>query len=196
MATVRVNIQPGCPTADMACGFAPGDTVLVFDVTGAADTFRVAGARGNRVQLQLQGASVSRSYPPGSVITRAVTRTYYLDAAAAQLVQYDGWETDTPLVDDVVDVRFRYFGDPHPPTAPRPPLGTSNCLFGRSGNTRLPTLSSSSGSLVELTEAQLTDGPWCGNANRFDADLYRIRTVAVELRVQASSTARTTSPCG
>jgi pilin/secretion family protein with methylation motif len=43
--------------------------------------------------------------------------------------------------------------------------------------------------LVLLTQAQLTDGPWCpdaDNANHFDADLFRVRKVAVTLRVEAA----------
>jgi hypothetical protein len=186
-ARVRVNIQPGCPTADVVCGFEAGDTVLVFDDTGASDTFHLAGTQGNSVQLEVRGSAISKTYPVGSIITRVITHTYYLDTAAAQLMHYDGWETDTPLVDDVVGLNFRYFGDPNPPTSPRPPVGSGNCLFDASGNPLLLTLPSGSGSLVELSEDQLTDGPWCGTVNRFDADLYRIRTVGVELRMQVGS---------
>ena len=43
--------------------------------------------------------------------------------------------------------------------------------------------------LMLLTPAQLTDGPWCpdaNNANRFDADLLRIRKVGVTLRVESA----------
>ena len=43
--------------------------------------------------------------------------------------------------------------------------------------------------LVLLTDAQLTDGPWCpdgARADRFDADLLRIRKVRVDLRVQSA----------
>jgi hypothetical protein len=43
--------------------------------------------------------------------------------------------------------------------------------------------------LVLLTKAQLTDGPWCpdaNNASHFDADLFRIRKVAVTLRLEAA----------
>jgi hypothetical protein len=45
---------------------------------------------------------------------------------------------------------------------------------------------------VLLTQAQLTDGPWCpdaARADRFDADLLRIRKVRVDLRVQAALSA-------
>lgn len=57
---------------------------------------------------------------------------------------------------------------------------------------RLAVLGSDAGSdpLVKLTSAQLTDGPWCpdaANANRWDADLLRIRRIGVTLRVQSAN---------
>jgi hypothetical protein len=59
---------------------------------------------------------------------------------------------------------------------------------------RLPFLDQSraSNGVVLLTAAQLTDGPWCPdatNANRWDADLLRIRTIAVTLRIEAADAA-------
>ena len=45
------------------------------------------------------------------------------------------------------------------------------------------------GGSVPLTEAMLTDGPWCPDAmarDRFDADLLRIRRIRVKLRVQVA----------
>jgi len=89
------------------------------------------------------------------------------------------------VTDNSVGLRFTYFGDPNPPLAPVPPTGTSNCIIDAAGNPRLPVLPSNGSSLVELTRAMLTDGPICGMApNRFDADLYRVRKVRVELRMQ------------
>jgi hypothetical protein len=46
--------------------------------------------------------------------------------------------------------------------------------------------------VVRLAAAELTDGPWCpdgANPNRWDADLLRIRTIGVRLRVQAANAA-------
>ena len=43
--------------------------------------------------------------------------------------------------------------------------------------------------LVLLKKEDLTDGPWCpdvNNANRWDADLLRIRRIGVTLRVEAA----------
>lgn len=57
---------------------------------------------------------------------------------------------------------------------------------------RLDTLGDGGVGQVELTEAMLTDGPWCPGddadayPNRFDADLFRIRRVLVTMRVQAA----------
>lgn len=166
----------GCPVGDAACGFEVDDTVLVFDDAGASDAFRVTAVAAGRLTLQAQSSSLSSTYPAGVPLVRAVTHTYYLDTSSDQLVRYDGWDTPLPLVDDVVALTFRYFGDPAATTV--------RCPSGGAGTTALPEIVSNQESLVELVETDLTDGPWCGITNRFDADLYRIRTVRAEVRVQ------------
>ena len=72
----------------------------------------------------------------------------------------------------------------------------ANCIFNNDGSptpaAALAVLGPSASGLVKLTAAQLTDGPWCPNAaslNRFDADLLRVRKIAVTLRVQAAASA-------
>ena len=53
-------------------------------------------------------------------------------------------------------------------------------------------LGDGSNTLVLLTPAQLSDGPWCpdgSNPNRWDADLLRIRKIAVTMRVESASSA-------
>jgi len=80
-----------------------------------------------------------------------------------------------------------YPGSPYP--------NGENCAFTKDEGTglqvtRLADLSGQGASLVPLTEAMLTDGPWCPNnvsPMRFDADLLRVRTIRVRLRVQAAS---------
>jgi hypothetical protein len=126
---------------------------------------------------------------------------------------------DSPIVDNVVKLQFSYYGDPQPPTVipnksmtdkigpwttygPKPPpLGVNNAndswpagenctITVNNGQQvpRLPVLAANEGQVL-LTQAQLTDGPWCpddARADRFDADLLRIRKVRVDLRVQAA----------
>lgn len=84
-----------------------------------------------------------------------------------------------------------------------PPVGADgaawpageNCVFRVVDGVhepRLATLAPDGADLVELPAALLTDGPWCPSvaaANRFDADLLRVRRVRVMLRLQASSAA-------
>ena len=126
-------------------------------------------------------------------------------------MQYDGaGGADAPVVDHVVGLSFEYFGDPEPPVmrkpltdpvgpwttyGPKPPASGDNCIFVGNGSPMpspgLPILSGGPG-LVRLTAADLTDGPWCPDAvnpNRFDADLLRLRTVAITLRVEATDPA-------
>jgi hypothetical protein len=54
---------------------------------------------------------------------------------------------------------------------------------------RLAALGAAQGALDELTNAMLTDGPWCpdlNTLNRYDADLLRARKIRVTLRVQVA----------
>lgn len=129
---------------------------------------------------------------------------------------------DVPVVDHVVGLTFDYFGDRQAPQlrkpvtdptgpwtsyGPKPPaLGVKptaypageNCVFQLdSGGQQVPRLAvlgdgSNQNTLVQLTPEQLTDGPWCpdaNNANRWDADLLRVRKVGVRIRVEAAADA-------
>jgi type II secretory pathway pseudopilin PulG len=122
---------------------------------------------------------------------------------------------DIPVVDHVVGIGFEYFGDPQPPAlvkplddpqgpwttyGPRPSSGAvapfgpgENCVFVDDGSgtpaPRLATLAAGEDGLAPLSPAQLSDGPWCPDdtaADRWDADLLRIRSIAVTVRAQAA----------
>ena len=142
--------------------------------------------------------------------------TYWLKTddptATYQLMAADASGIDVPVVDHVVALAFEYYGDPQPPMMRKPladPVGPwttygpkpastpmapfasgENCVFvddpSPTPQPRLPVLGSGS---VALTSALLTDGPWCPNdgaVDRWDADLLRVRSIAVRLRVQAA----------
>jgi hypothetical protein len=142
--------------------------------------------------------------------TDAATNTF-------QLRRSDG-STDLPLVDNVVKLEFEFYGDGRAPVllpnkslsdpvgpfttyGPKPPaLGVDvasdswpageNCTFMVQGGQhvpRLPNLAAGIGQ-IRLTQATLTDGPWCPDAAslmRYDADLLRIRRVRIKVRAQA-----------
>ncbi len=209
-AEVKVKAQPGCPEVipmDNLCGFKEGMRVLIFDDTGTYDFFTITQVQTTGTEGHLQhnntlnaSKDLSKAYSETehARIAMVETHVYWQNQPGSKLHHYDGAIEDLPIVDNSVQVRFTYFGDPNPPLAPRPVTGTANCIINAAGNPILPVLPSNGSSLVELTEGMLTDGPACGTApNRFDADLYRVRKVRVDLRMQAGlQELRGTNPSG
>jgi type II secretory pathway pseudopilin PulG len=189
-AEIKVNAQLGCPVGDPMCGFNEGMSLLIFDDTGTWDSFDVTQVQESALHLQHRGQQFNKAYDSGANIAQAEWHTYYFDAATNRLMHYDGLNTDTPLVDNVVGVTFTYYGDPDPPMAPKPKPGFENCVIDVNGDPKLAVLSANDQSLVELDPAILKDGlpELCGaNSNVFDPDLYRVRKVRVSIRVQAAN---------
>jgi hypothetical protein len=120
--TIPLRPQPGCPSAEPLCGFHANQLVSIFDGTGAHDEFRVISTSDPLV-LVGAGPPLSKLYLAGATVAEVVSATYWLrtDAAANvhQLMRYDGRQTDSPLAEDVMGLRFQYFGDPSPPVLRR-----------------------------------------------------------------------------
>jgi hypothetical protein len=196
---VKVNAEPGCPAGDELCGFEAGMRVVIFDNTGSFDFFTITHVQTSSLHLQhrppINPDDFSKAYDVGAVITQMNAETYYWRQDAAtntfQLMHYDLFDQDMPLIDDVVGLRFEYMGDASPPTlrapvtdpvgpwtsyGPKPPaLGVDvsgdswpageNCAFRVDPATGLQVSRLATlgppGSLTALTAAQLSDGPWC-----------------------------------
>jgi prepilin-type N-terminal cleavage/methylation domain-containing protein len=188
-AELKVNLPKNCPGSDPLCGFVEGMGIVIFDSSGNFDAFTVTEVQGSAGHLQHRGQQFSVAYETGAQVTEIVSYTYYLDRNTSQLRRYDGIDTDVPVVDNVVDLQFDYFGDPQPPRLPEPPPGTANCLYDAAGNyLNHPVLPATDGSLAILTPAMLTDGPYCGGgSNEFDMDLLRIRKIRVTMRMQVAT---------
>lgn len=189
-AAIRVSVAGGCAGAS-ACRFAFGDRGVVSDDTGTFDLFTVAGIGPDTIDHV--PVLLVRPFDPAVRARVAPVRVEALawDSVASVLRSYVDTSGGQPLVDDVVGFGVRYFGDAAPPVHPVPPAGTPGCLVDGAGAPTLPALAPTSGALVELTPAMLSDGPACGVApQRFDADLFRVRRLTITVRVQASSAAR------
>ena len=187
-AELKVFQQANCPKGRELCGFEEGMQVIIFDTSGNFDTFVITQVQDEAGHLQHRQQPLNFPYATGAQVTQIVSNTYYLNRTTNQLMRYNGADEDLPIVDNVVDVRFDYFGDPAPPRLPQPPPGTANCLYDATGNYIGPAaLAADAGSLASLPAAVLTDGPYCGSGvNQFDADLLRVRKIRVTLRMQAS----------
>ena len=218
-AELQVNSETGCPSGSDLCGLTAGMQVLLYEDAGAYDTMTITSVQGSAARLQHnQQGDLSASYGIGTKVVQVQQHVYFLDTAKRQLMHYDGYQTVTPVLDEVVGLTFEYYGESAPPAmrdgnglsdpdrnvtyGPRPPalanaisgwpITGENCAIQKLSGTQQPRLANlgASGSLVLLTQAQLTDGPWCPdatNTNRFDADLFRIRKVRVTLRLQTGN---------
>jgi hypothetical protein len=115
-----VDLAPNCGVVvhERVCGFTVGMRVVLFDARGVFDLGTVSDVAGVRVRVQHAGALAS-AYDGNAVMAEVVAPTYFVRADAAtgalQLVRYDGFRTDRPVVDNVVDARFDYFIDPAAP---------------------------------------------------------------------------------
>ena len=187
---LKVNPQPNCPAdTNQLCGFKQGQEVIIFDNSGNFDTFTITEVQLAAGHLQHNGDNLNYSYATGASITQVESHTYYRDPTTNQLMHYDGSSNPPqPVADNVVGLTFEYFGDPNPPTQPKPTLGIANCLYDATGNyiaSGMTALTTGDGSNAPLPLSMLKDGPWCGSGNtQFDADLFRIRKVRVTIRVQ------------
>jgi hypothetical protein len=193
---VKVNAEPGCPANDPLCGFDVGMRVVIFDDTGSMDFFTITQVQSDSLHLQhrppINPEDFSKAYDVGAIISQINTDAYYWRQDPAtdtfQLMHYDLFQNDVPLIDDVVDLRFEYIGEAAPPVlrapvtdpvgpwtsyGPKPPaLGVDvatdswpageNCTFTIDPATGLHVSRLATlggpGTLTALTATQLSDG--------------------------------------
>jgi type II secretory pathway pseudopilin PulG len=194
---MKVNEQPNCPPVkgEELCGFDPGDHAIIFDESGNWDMFTITQVQDPAVHMQHRDDAFTVKYSAGSAMTQIVTAMYYFrpspngGTTPPQLMYYDGWNTDLPVVDNVVKLQFHYFGEPQPPQLTGKPLskkpgpwttygpvppelgivkgnypaGESCTIKVDAGQQvpRLPVLGAGGIGQVELKQADLVDGPWC-----------------------------------
>jgi hypothetical protein len=199
-AEIKVNEQPNCPPVkgEELCGFSNGDHAIIFDESGNWDMFTITQVQDPAVHMQHRDDAFSVGYSANSALTQIITAMYYFKADDAaktyQLMYFDGWNTDLPVVDNVVKLKFQYFGDPQPPQLTGKPLTSApgpwttygpvppqlgvvkggypageNCTFKVEAGQqvpRLPVLGAGGIAPVELQKADFIDGPWCPSPDK------------------------------
>jgi hypothetical protein len=191
---LKVTPQLNCGTdkKDKLCGFEEGMHVIVFDPSGNWDTMTITEVQPEATppHIQHNRDRLSASYNVGANITQLAMHTYWYNSNTLQLMHYNGFDSDLPVVDNVVKVQFEYFGEPEPPRllptavlsstigpwttyGPKPPglLDTTNaygpganCVFQVVGGVQVPrlaTLGTGGVGQVPLDPAIFQDGPWC-----------------------------------
>lgn len=190
---IEVNAQNNCgpDKHDALCGFEEGMRLLIMDIDGSWDLVTITNVQDEAKKLQHHTeGNLSSSYDSGTaIITQVQTHTYYLKedltADAFQLMHYDGDATDAPIVDNVVALRFDYFGDPAPPTllpnaslsstvgpwttyGPKPPTtgdnqhgwpDGENCVFKMQDGAQVPRLDTLNTEVVQVKlDPSILDG--------------------------------------
>ena len=186
-SSAAIVVHPGCGAGTTACGFVSGSDVILFDHAGNWDVSTVQTIGPATLELADPSGMRSSTYPAGSFVAQLVETTLFFDSAERQLRREQPGGGALPVLDNVVDLQFSYFGDPLPPVEPTPPLGTATCLATATGaSVPQPVLYADHGALALLPLATLTDGPYCGTGGgAYDVDLLRIRSIRVVLRLQA-----------
>lgn len=174
----------------LPCGFFDRMTIVLLDRLGNFDLFVLLQTDGASASVRRLPGGTGAAYASGTAVLPAELRTVYWNRDGRELRTDGGDRSDFPVVNDIVDMSFQYFGDPLPPTEPQPPAGIENCLYDSAG---VPwpgrqVLERAGGTLAVLDPAAFEDGPWCGaGPEPFDADLLRIRSVRVTVRLQVGN---------
>ena len=169
----RLRASIDALTTDVRSAGGIDAPVRPYRVGAVRDDF-AAGVYYRADTITIYHVSASALPTGGPVVA---THTYYLRPDAASdtfdLMQYDGRQTDLPVVDHVAGVTFEYFGDPRAPQ------------FAAGGELKEDP--------IALDSAIFADGPWWedqAGAGRFDADLVRVRSIGVRLRIRSVFGAR------
>jgi Tfp pilus assembly protein PilW len=159
-ATMTVMPTAGCPDGVTVCGFAAGTLALIYDAGGAFDLLVIGGLDDAASQLTIAPPGSSSAFAIGASVVEARVHIYSLKddpvSRNAQLMHADG--------------------------ASNPDVPVLDHVAGL-------TFDYGAGAGVPIVASELADGPWLPNAaatSRWDADLRRIRTVGVTLRIEAA----------
>ena len=100
-------------------------SILIYDESGSPTCSRSPRSRARRCTCSTISMA-GKAYDAGAKVVQIRSHTYYLKTDVAtktyQLMHYDGADGDVPVVDNVVGLEVRYFGDPQPPVTIGKPL--------------------------------------------------------------------------
>jgi Tfp pilus assembly protein PilW len=157
-STLRLMPTLSCDIGVNLCGFTAGMTLLIYDASGAFDLVTARDVHDGALQIDID-AGASNAYADGAAVVEARVQTYSLRGDRAT-------ESSQLVHNDGSN-------------ADAPVLDHVADLafeYAGDGDTR-------------IAASDLVDGPWLPGATaplRWDADLRRIRTIRVTLRLEAA----------
>jgi len=108
--TLALEDSALCYPGEAACAFGVGTSVVAFTADGCRTVARVTAATGST--LQLTSPLTGCTLVTGSAVAQGDVRTYFVDAAARQLIRRDEITgSTTPVVDNVAAMTAEYFAD-------------------------------------------------------------------------------------
>lgn len=111
-ATVAtIALHSGCASGLIACGFTAGAEAAVFDGTGAWHLLAVESIAPGALGVADRIPGRTKAFPAGATIVEILETSLYVDRASATLRQEGPGAGDFPVLDNVADVGFEYFGD-------------------------------------------------------------------------------------
>jgi hypothetical protein len=130
---------------DPACGFSSNEHAMVYDDNANWDLFTVGTATDigcpnppcgifTTASVTHTPAALNFTYFPTAQVAGIQVNTYYLNHATNKLMHSDGFTaTDDVVLDDVVNLRFDYFGEADPPQILVEPTMQNITYFGVPG---------------------------------------------------------------
>ncbi|MGH9174487.1 MAG: PilW family protein [Vicinamibacterales bacterium] len=213
--TLQLDTSGRCRQVGVACGLEPGMTAVVYDASRAV-TFTVGTISAGGFVHAASGLPAGFAHG-AIVAERTTSSYGLRTSAdgSQRLVRVSPGGAEQPVLQNVVDFAVRVEGrsdapQPGPVDDGRPSYGPAaprldqddsrdawgpgeNCTTARDGQgVAIPRLAALSPAPdpVPISTSLITDGPWCPDGSdplRFDADLLRVRSVELRLRVEAAS---------
>jgi hypothetical protein len=108
--TVEVATHPGCAVGAVACGLDVGMTVAVGDGAGGWHLLGIEAVAPPILTIADRVPGRTATFAGGSTIAEVLETSLYFDRGAGVLRQEGPGDGDFPIVDNVADARFEYFG--------------------------------------------------------------------------------------
>jgi hypothetical protein len=117
-ATVAtIAVHAGCASGLIACGFTAGSEAAVFEGTGSWHLLALESTAPSALGVADRIPGRTTTFAAGATLVEILETSLYFDRVSGTLRQEGPGAGDFPVLDNIVDVRFEYFGEGLAPMA-------------------------------------------------------------------------------